>query len=286
MEKQVSVVIGSYNRKEFLKRAISSARREVKDTTHEIIVIDGGSTDGSIRWLAKQKDVLTIVQHNRGRWQGKPVDSRSWGYFMNLGFKCAGGKYVLMISDDCLLVPNAVRNGIRKFEELLAKGLKIGGIAFYWRNWPEQTSYWVGLTLGDMMFVNHGLFLRAALEDVGWAEEEIYHFYHADGDLCLKLWAAGYEIVESSGSFVEHFSHANIDVRQSNIEKQQHDWQTYLTRWEGVFYDPEKNNVGGWKTLPYSDPNNTVALFPQIHHPWSTIRRRLSSLLPSNLFSR
>ena len=30
----------------------------------EIIVIDGGSTDGTCDWLAKQRDILTIIQPN------------------------------------------------------------------------------------------------------------------------------------------------------------------------------------------------------------------------------
>ena len=108
----VSVVIGSYNRIDFLKLTLESVRRELEPAAAEIIVVDGGSDDGSLEWLIAQKDIVTIVQHNRGTWRGKPVKRRSWGYFMNLGFKSAQGKYVCMLSDDCLVVPGAIRNGI------------------------------------------------------------------------------------------------------------------------------------------------------------------------------
>jgi glycosyltransferase involved in cell wall biosynthesis len=82
-------VIGSFNRAPFLRLAIESVRRELASLASEIIAVDGGSDDGALPWLIAQKDIITIVQHNRGLWRGKPLERRSWGYFMNLGFKCA-----------------------------------------------------------------------------------------------------------------------------------------------------------------------------------------------------
>ena len=89
----ISFVIGSYNRKKFLKATIKSILNEMNDTSinYEIIIVDGGSTDGSISWLSKQKNIILILQHNRGIWQGKRIERKSWGYFMNLGFKSAQG---------------------------------------------------------------------------------------------------------------------------------------------------------------------------------------------------
>jgi len=182
---------------------------------------------------------------------------------MNLGFKCAQGKYICMISDDCLLIPGAVENGVNLFEKLLSEGRKIGAMAFYWRNWPVQKDYRVCLTLGDKMFVNHGLYLRSALEEVGWIDEEKYQFYQADGDLSLKFWQQGYEVVDALHSFVEHFIHSNIKVRKSNLENQQKDRFMYLKKWEGIFYDPALNNTGGWIFQAYVDPHKTYKLFPR-----------------------
>ena len=261
---QVSVVLGSYNRKRFLKAAIQSIRNNEISVPYEIIVVDGGSTDGSLRWLNKQKDILTIVQHNRGSFRGQPVENRSWGYFMNLGFKCARGKFIVMISDDTLLIPKATMNALDHYEKLQAQGRKIGAVALYWREWPQEQEYKVGLTLGDKMFVNHGIFVRNALEDVGWIEEELYQFYHADGDLCLKLWHRGYEVVDCPSAFVEHFRHANSAGRKHHMQKQKSDWSVYLHRWKGIFYDPDADNTGGWRYCDYKDPYITVNKFPTV----------------------
>jgi GT2 family glycosyltransferase len=270
---KVSVVLGSYNRRAFLRTTIESIRDNGYPGPLEILVVDGGSDDGSLSWLLEQKDVVTIVQHNRGTFRGRPIERRSWGYFMNLGFKAAEGTYVLMVSDDCLLVPGAIAAGVRRFETALEAGAPVGAVAFYWRNWPDQQDYNVGLTLGDRMFVNHGLYRRDALERVGWIDAERYRFYHADGDLCLKLWDAGYEVVDCPDAFVEHFTHANLEVRASNQAQQQADWAAYVARWEPTL-GPQR---GGWITRRHVDPHRTARRFPR--HERLRLRLRRSRTL-------
>jgi GT2 family glycosyltransferase len=145
---------------------------------------------------------------------------------------------------------------------MLLEGQKVGAIAFYWRNWPEQKEYWVGLTFGDKLFVNHGLYLRSALEEVGWIDEDNYMFYHADSDLSLKLWQAGFTVADCPRSFVEHFAHANKSIRKENLGSQQDDWRNYLERWKNVFYDPIQLNMGKWIYLDHVDKAHTATTFP------------------------
>ena len=254
----ISVVLGSYNRRSFLKATIENVRENGRDFPLEIIVVDGGSSDGALEWLTKQKDILTIIQHNRGkRSDGSAIMRRSWGYFMNLAFKAAQGKYILMISDDSLLVPGAIKNGVTLFEELLGKGEKVGAVAFYWRNWPKHKDYYVGRTLGMKLFVNHGLYLRDAVEKVGWIDEELYKFYNADGDLCLKLWHAGYSVVDCKTAFVEHYNHLKAEQISNSDDR-----DAYLKKWAGIFYDPEEDDSGGKDYLSFIDKTKTYEKFP------------------------
>lgn len=244
----VSVVTGTYNRLEFLQATIDTVRQELKSVPHETIVVDGGSDDGTIEWLTKQKDIIAIVQHNRGEWQGKPIERQSWGYFMNLGFRAASAKYICMLSDDCLVVPGAIKNGIQCLDEHLAAGEKIGALAFYWRNWPEQKKYWVGLTYENTMHVNHGMYVRAAMQAIDFIDADDYFFYHADSDICMRLAQADYKTIDSPASFIEHYSDANTEVRTTNMEHQQKDWATYTGRW-GKLKAPKQD----WIEVTFDD---------------------------------
>jgi glycosyltransferase involved in cell wall biosynthesis len=68
---QVSIVLGTYNRLSFLKATIASVRASQIDIPYEIIVVDGGSQDGTLDWLTEQRDIVSIVQHNRETVDGK-----------------------------------------------------------------------------------------------------------------------------------------------------------------------------------------------------------------------
>lgn len=254
----VSVVIGSYNRLSYLQSAIATLRQEIKHLSAEVIIVDGGSNDGSIEWLIQQKDIITIIQYNRGEWMDKKIERRSWGYFMNLGFRAASGTYICMLSDDCLVVPGAIKNGLAHAEKKRKEKGNVGMVAFYWRNWPEQEKYWVGVAWGNRMFVNHGLYLREALEKVNFIDDEYFFFYHADGDLALRIWEAGYVCIDSPDSFVEHFSDANTEIRISNQEQQKQDWRTYTKRWEHLSM-PEAD----WIEKSYTDPHHTAERYWQ-----------------------
>lgn len=253
-----SVVLGSYNRGRLLRLAIESVRDNAAFAKHEIIVVDGGSTDGSLEWLLQQKDVITIVQHNRGEFRGKAIERRSWGYFMNLGFKSAQGRYILMISDDCILLPKSIELGIAAFETRRHGGRKVGGVAFYFRNWPGERDYYVQRTLGGRLMVNHGLFLREALDEVGWVDEDNYAFYKADGDLCLRLWQAGYEIVDAPGAFVEHFLDEAEAVRLGNNATLEQDKKTYAKHWKKLALLSKLHDNMGRLTFAFEDPQHTA----------------------------
>jgi hypothetical protein len=56
---------------------------------------------------------------------------------------------------------------------------------------------------------------------------------------------------------VEHFRRR----KRTGISSEK-DWEAYLKKWEGVFYNPQKNNSGGWIYQSYNDQYRTWQHFP------------------------
>ena len=69
----ISVIVPSYNEGRKIRRCIRALKRQKTEKTYEIIVIDDGSTDGSLQWLSGNG-----VRVHRQRNQG-PAAARNLG---------------------------------------------------------------------------------------------------------------------------------------------------------------------------------------------------------------
>ena len=233
---EISVVIGTFNRNKMLINCIESIRSNGITVPYEMIVIDGGSEDATPMWLFHQKDILTIVQHNRVAKNGDTTLRRSWGYFMNLGFRSAEGKYICMLSDDCYIHRDAIMNGYRLMEADTQH--KIGACAFLFRDCFINDQFFV-YKFRDKTLVNHGIYRKEVLQSLGWIDEENFKFYLADTDLSLKIWAKDYQIIPSPDSLIEHYRH---DFRQKrpaefSFSDKNQDYIAFKNLWLGSAAD-------------------------------------------------
>lgn len=254
---EISVVLGSYNRRVLLERAIESVRDNLIGLRGEIIVVDGGSSDGSIEWLVGQRDIVSVIQHNRYEQRGQTRRRMTWGQFMNIGFRAAGADRVAMISDDCYLLPGAIPKALARMDEAERAGVQVGACAFYFRNWPEDETYYVQRTLGGNLMVNHGIYARNALAAAGYANEDDYAFYKADSDLSLTIWQAGYAIIDAPGSICEHFMSPEEVARISNNATLDFDRDQLRARWPELVTRAGTLKMGR-KDLDWRDPERTA----------------------------
>jgi glycosyltransferase involved in cell wall biosynthesis len=260
----ISIVIGSYNRRELWPAVLACIRNNGITVPYEIIVVDGGSTDGTVEYLLTQRDVITIVQHNRGSFLGKILERKSYGYFMNIGFRAAHGKYLFLLSDDALLVPGAVMNAYHQFETRLAAGERVGAVAFHFRNYPDDPEYFVTHTFGDRLYMNHGLFLAEPFLAMGALDEQHYFFYHADADASLRLQEAGHAVIPADNSYIEHFKYSSESNRAANAQKHDAGWQYFKKRWGHLETDPSRlveHRSNRRHTKAYYDATDTARYF-------------------------
>ena len=96
---KVSIIIVNYNTLHVLQPCLDSIVEHTKDISYEIIVVDNGSTDGSIEALSEDQRVTFVsVGKNLG-----------FGRANNRGLEWAHGKYIFFLNSDTLLKNNAVK---------------------------------------------------------------------------------------------------------------------------------------------------------------------------------
>lgn len=110
----VSVIITSYNQRRFVLESIYSAQRQTYPNT-EVIVVDDGSTDGSLELLKPLHGVQVISQSNRGVSAAR-----------NRGFQESSGEYIVFLDGDDRLAPDAVHAHVQAIRRETAAGLVFG----------------------------------------------------------------------------------------------------------------------------------------------------------------
>jgi glycosyltransferase involved in cell wall biosynthesis len=105
----VSVVVPVYNVESFLEECLESLLNQTY-TNYEIIAVNDGSTDGSLRILnafaASEPRLKIINQENAGLSAAR-----------NRGIEAAKGKYILFVDSDDLVVPEMIMTIASGFEQ-------------------------------------------------------------------------------------------------------------------------------------------------------------------------
>lgn len=193
----LSIVSGTYNRKHALQNMLQSARDTVPAGIDlGFVVVDGGSTDGTLEWLRTQSDV-TLIEH--GELRGAiPA-------FCD-GAKAATGKYVVLANDDILFKPGALLAGIVHLEE----HVRCGGVAFadnrknpynpQGRHLVQMMPAWHRGKYHGVRYAQVGMFRKWLGDTVGWWGADDPDFtartYGGDNYLSARIWELGYSIDE------------------------------------------------------------------------------------------
>ncbi len=91
MEKtQVSIIIPNFNGKQFLKECLNSIKKQ-NFSLYEVIIVDNGSTDGSVEYLEENYSEFKLIQNNK---------NLGFATAVNQGIKASNAEYVLLLNND------------------------------------------------------------------------------------------------------------------------------------------------------------------------------------------
>lgn len=276
MRPTISLVSGTYNRLPLLMAMVASFRANIPlGVAYEVVIVDGGSTDGTLDWCKAQRDIV-LIEHGELRGAIKAFTEGAFS---------ATGKYVLIANDDIEFKPNSILPAIVHLEN----NPHCGAVAYkdnreilpYYTKADYKVLTAPGIRKGQqthLMYAQVGLFRKWLGDKMHWwmgehDEMAIARTYAGDNCLSAHIWSHGYT-VESVPQCIIEDRVAEDELRQiiSAGGTNSNDSDTYYTQWKGVVKGPtvpDKPDLTQLDTraarilyLPIYEPG-----WPIQHHP-------------------
>jgi len=214
----LSIIIVSWNVRDYLADCIESILENCRLLQYEIIVVDNASTDGTVDFIKNKYPRLVLIPNDT---------NKGFGYANNQGISRAKGRYLLFLNPDTIMKPNAVEKMLTFLEQnkdvgaigpmLLNKDLTIQysvrtfptfrgalyrhTILRYFGLFKNHHEKWrmkdfkcdrlsdVDQLMGAAILTKKDLVLK-----VGGFDERFFMYYE-EVDFCYRIKKAGYRIV-------------------------------------------------------------------------------------------
>lgn len=137
----VSVVIVSYNTREWLATCLGSLPGACEETTYEVIVVDNASRDGSADAVAEEFPEARLVRNE---------ENVGFGRAVNQGAALARGAYVLLLNPDGYLAPRAV-DALVRFARENPRYIIVGGRTVTPSGELDPRSCWAAPSLWSLL---------------------------------------------------------------------------------------------------------------------------------------
>jgi len=181
-EPLVSIVTPSLNQRTFIEATIESVLSQDYPNI-EYIVIDGGSTDGTLDVLRKYEGRL--------RWTSEPDGGQSAA--INKGFRQARGDILAWLNSDDTYLPGAIRTAVDHLvlhpgcAMVYGEGYVIDEQGGTTHRFPatEPFNLWKLVYVIDYILQQTAFFRRSAVEVVGYLDERLH--WSMDWDLFIKI---------------------------------------------------------------------------------------------------
>jgi len=231
--KDLSIIIVNWNTEDLLKQCLASLRENLA-ASHEIFVVDNGSTDGSTTMVASEFPHVSLIRNKR---------NLGFARANNLAMRAASGRFFLLLNSDTVIKKGAIEGllatmqqdphiGIAGLQLLNGDGSLQNSICSFPSLLTELTNksllrllfpskypgkehrianaIQVDAVIGSCMLVR-----REAVDIVGFLDED-YFFFFEETDWCMRMQRAGWKVVFDPQHSIFHLqgkSAAAVNVR-------------------------------------------------------------------------
>lgn len=233
----VSVVIVSFNTKEFLLRCLSTLQKS-EGVTIETWVVDNASRDGSGEVVRSQFPEVKLIENK---------ENLGFSKANNLAIRQYAGRYILLLNPDTEVMPNTLGvmvNYLDKYPRIGASTCRVelptgeldkdcrrsfptpwvsfchfSGLSSLFPEWkifgkyqmtylPENEVHEVDACMGAFMMVR-----REVIEKIGLLDED-YFFYGEDIDWCFRIKEAGWKITYNPEVKIIHYAGISSGIKK------------------------------------------------------------------------
>lgn len=217
---KVSIIILTINQLFYTKQCIASVIENTEHSNIELILVDNGSTDGTLKYLddlSQKYEFVKIIVNNR---------NLGFAAAVNQGINTANGDYVVLLNNDTLVFSGwltqliaASKNsgdrvglvgprsnyvkGAQSIPSELIKGITSS-------NYQQIAQEWLSKHYGQYRetkrLVGFCLMIRReVLDSIGLLDERFAKGCYEDDDFCLRASQAGFRLIIADDILIYHF---------------------------------------------------------------------------------
>jgi len=222
----ITVIIPNYNGKQYLKTCFESVR--MQNHLHQVIVVDNGSTDGSVDFIRENYPEFTLLENEK---------NLGFAAAVNQGVKASRTDYFFLLNNDVELEHNCTSNlleCIKTDKKIFAVSSRMvqyqdrgkmddAGDEYTILGWTRRVGYDKPTEKYNEpreVFSACGgasIYRKKVLRDIGYFDENFFT-YLEDVDLSYRARIYGYKCVYCPGAVVYHVGSATSGGRYNQFK--------------------------------------------------------------------
>ncbi len=241
----ISIIIVSWNVKDFLRKCLSSIYRFTEGLEFEVFVVDNNSSDGSSGMVKSEFPQVRFVENS---------SNLGFSSANNQALKISSGRYRLLLNPDTEITDNAFKKMVEFMdarEEIDALGCRLllgdGSLQRSCRHFPSLFTDFMETFYLDSIFPNSGFFnyyrmgdwahndtrevdhvygacllVRGSVfERLGYLDEKLFMYYD-EIDLCFRIKKSGGKVYFTDKISIIHHSNKSSDQDRIACEHYKH----------------------------------------------------------------